>query len=289
MNDLPIEYLIRLLDDPDDRVYQSVSQKIREIGPSMIPDLERALQGATHKLLHERFEDLIQILRFEGLLSDLKKWTGTPRQDLLTGITIMTRCQFPEMASETLASLLKPVKNEIWLELNDQLTALERIRVINSLLFRNGRYKIDDQHPESPGNNFVNRMLETGKGNEFSMALLYGWLCQELGLPVYVIGMPDYPILAYLDIPVMPENAVNPAVFDVLFFINPSNDGSVHSQKDIMDYLMRKSVPLEPVFYMPKSNVDFIRMCLEHLAADYASFSNKKRSAQVSLLASLCK
>lgn len=289
MNSPNKEYLTRLLDDPDELVFQSVSKQIMEIGPSMIPILETALKTAPNRLQHERFEELIHRLQFEELKSDLKKWKNDPRQDLLTGVFLMTRFQFPDTDRETIAEVIKPIRDEIWLELNDQLTAIEKIRIVNHILFVKREFKLNEQHPESPGNNFINRIIETGTANEFSLTLFYGLICQELGLPVFAVEIPDYPILAYLDVPLLPESGINPALFDTFFYINPANGGSMHSQQDITDYLMRKTIPLEPVFYMPVTNCGFIRICLERLAVDYENYNNPRRARQARVLLSLCK
>lgn len=283
------EYLIRLLDDPDDLVFQSVSDQIMEIGPSMIPILESALRKAGNRLQHERLEELIHRLQYEELQSDVKKWIKDPRQDLLTGVSLMTRFQFPDTGREILAGMLKPIRDEIWLELNDQLTAIEKIRIVNHILFIKREFRLNEQHPESPGNNFVNRIIETGTANEYSLTLFYGLICQELGLPVFAVQIPDYPILAYLDIPILPESGVIPSLFDTLFYINPANGGSMHSHQDISDYLVRKTIPMEPVFYMPVANSVFIRICLERLAIDYENYNNPRRARQTRVLISLCK
>jgi hypothetical protein len=283
------DHLIRLVDDPDEIVYQSVSEKILEVGPSMIPLLESALRVSTNRLQHERFEELIHLLQFEQLKSELKEWKNDSRQDLLTGVSIMTRLQFPDTDKEILAAMIKPVRDEIWLELNDQLTAFEKVRIINHLLFTKKGFRINEQHPESPGNNFINRIIETGAGNEVSLTLFYCLICQELGLPVFAVEIPDYPILAYMDVPLLPESGLNSSLFDTLFYINPANGGSMHSQQDITDYLMRKTIPLEPFFYMPGTNAVFIRICLERLATDYENYNNPKRAHQARALLSVCK
>jgi hypothetical protein len=283
------EYLTRLLDDPDDLVFQSVSEQIMEIGPSMIPILESALKTATNLLQHERMEELIHRLQFTELKSDLKKWKSDLRQDLVTGVFLMTRFQFPDLDREIFAGAIKPIRDEVWLELNDQLTAVEKIRVVNHILLTKRKFRINDQHPESPGNNFVNRIMETGQANEVSLTLFYALICQELGLPVFAVEIPDYPILAYLDVPLMPESGLNPALFDTLFYVSPVNGGSLHSQQDITDYLMRKTIPIEPVFYMPVNNCGLIRICLERLALDYENYNNPRRAKQARVLLSICK
>lgn len=285
----PEDSLIRLLDDPDEQVYQSVSKKIREIGPSMLPHLDALLKHAGNRVSHERIEELIRAIQFNELKKEVAYWVGDPKQDLMTGTWLLNRYQFPDLMIDDLRAAIKPIRDEIWLEINEKLTALEKVRIINTFLFEKLRIRINEEHPESPGNNFIKRIVDTGKGNEISITLFYGLVCQELDLPVFVTQMPDYPILAYLSLHDQPVTGLNPALYDALFYINPSNLGTVHSQKDITDYLMRKSIPIEPVFYMPSRNSIFIRICLERLAVDYELAGSSRRFDEIQTLLGIWK
>ena len=127
--------LIRLLDDPDERVYQAVVRKILEMGPAILPDLERALLGAASSGIHERYQKVIKKLRTEQIAVELCEWDTMPNAYLPTGAWLITRFQFPDTGFDDFYKILKPLRDEIWLELNDQLTALEKTRVINHILF----------------------------------------------------------------------------------------------------------------------------------------------------------
>ncbi|OFY47273.1 MAG: hypothetical protein A2X22_10645 [Bacteroidetes bacterium GWF2_49_14] len=285
----PEDSLIRLLDDPDELVYQSVSRKIREIGPSMLPYLDALLKHAGNRISHERIEELVRSIHFIELKKEIANWVSDPKQDLITGTWLLNRYQFPDLMIDEMRGGMKSIRDEIWLEINEKLTALEKIRIINTILFEKYGIRLNEEHPESPGNNFIKRILDTGKGNEISITLFYALICQELDLPVFVTQMPDYPILAYLGLHDQSVTGLNPALYDALFYINPSNLGTVHSQKDITDYLMRKSIPIEPVFYMPSRNSTFIRICLERLAVDYELAGSSRRFDEIQALLGIWK
>jgi len=65
--------LIHLLDDPDQEVYQHVTDKLISLGTSVIPSLEDAWGNTFDPHLHNRLEELIHVIQFENLLNDLKK------------------------------------------------------------------------------------------------------------------------------------------------------------------------------------------------------------------------
>lgn len=281
MEPLKGEPLIRLLDDPDLLVFEAVSEKIQQLGPGLLPDLEEAARKAMSPILHERIEQIIRILQFTQLKYDFSAWIYHPAPRLVEGAWLMLRYQFPDLGLAEFTALLKPLRDEIWLEISDTLTAIEKIRVFNTIFFSKQRIYLNESHPESPGNNFINRIIETGKSNEHSMNLLYAIIGQELEIPLFVVEMPDYPILAYVDIPVFPVENLDPDLFDVLFYINTADNGSLHSRDDITNYLISQSLPRDPNYYKPMTNPSFIKICLTRLAGDYRNSGSEIRASQI--------
>jgi hypothetical protein len=289
METVKSESLIRLLDDPDQMVYDAVSREIELLGSDMLPGLESAARDAMTPDVHERIERIIRVVRFNQLKQDISAWIRHPQPRLIDGAWLMARFQFPELNHDDFIKQLKPIRDEIWLEISDSLTALEKIRVINLLLFKNDRIALNEDHPTSPGNNYINLLLESGKGNEVSISLLYAIIGQELGIPLFFTDMPDYPVLAYVDTPYAPESVMSPSQFEVLFYVNPSEKGTVHSRFDLTNYVVNLSLPLLPRFFSPGRNLEFIKLCFNQLAVDYELAGSKIRSAQVLDLVNLWK
>jgi len=289
MESLKGESLIKLLDDPDQMVFEAVSRKIQQLGPELLPDLESAAKQAMSPILHERIEQCIKLLQHDQLKTDLSAWINSPSPRMIDGAWLMTRYQFPDIGKEQFSLLIKPLRDEIWLEISDTLTAIENIRIMNTLLYAKNRVHLNESHPDSPGNNFINRVIETGKANEHSLNLLYATIAQELGLPVFFVEMPAYPILAYIDTPTVPEEIGTPVLYDVLFYINPTDGGSLHSRNDITNFLIKQSLPIEPIYYKPRTNPEFVRICLKRLASDYELSGSEIRYLQVQDLLTLWK
>jgi len=289
MNSPTPDSLIKLLDDPDPLIYLAVTEKIKQMGPVLLPQLEAAAKVAMSPVLHERIEQIIKSLQFDLLKSDLTDWINSPFPQLIEGAWLMTRYQFPDLEKDQFNALIKPIRDKIWLEFSDKLTGIEKIKVMNTLLYAGNRINLNEGHPDSPGNNFINRVLDTGRANEHSMNLLYAIVAQDLGLPVFVVEMPGYPILAYIDMPILIEGNIDPGLFDVLFYINPTDKGSMHSRKDLTNFLIRLSLPIAPNYYKPRTNTDFIQICLARLASDYLRSGSEVKSSQVEDLLDLWK
>ena len=59
--------LISLLDDPDEKIFQEIREKIKSIGSEVIPLLENAWETSFDSLLQNRVENLIHTIQFESI------------------------------------------------------------------------------------------------------------------------------------------------------------------------------------------------------------------------------
>ncbi|MCF8230370.1 MAG: hypothetical protein K9J24_15595 [Bacteroidales bacterium] len=125
--DKELNALIRLLDDPDENIYGQIREKIYTYGPEAIPRLEHAWENSFDNLIQERIENLIREIQFEGILSQMQNWRKNNSEDLLNGFLLMTRYQYPDVDTDKLSRQVAQVIQDVWLELNNELTALEKI------------------------------------------------------------------------------------------------------------------------------------------------------------------
>ena len=76
------------------------------------------------------------------------------------------------------------------------------------------------------------------KGNPITLGILYISLAQELGIPIYGVSIPRNFILAYVD----EYNLNDPYEEDILFYINPYNNGKVLGEREIDYFLIRNTL-----------------------------------------------
>ncbi len=193
-----LKALISLLEDPDDEINSRVSEIIRSQGVEIIPILEKTWEQSADEKLQGKIEDLIQNIHFIYIESLLKAWVASDTHDLLEGAYIVARLQYPDLQYQYLANIIDDLKQDIWLELNPNLTALEKIRIMNHFLFNVHKFSGNVYNIYSPHNSYINQVLETKKGNPVSLSIMYICIAQKLGMPVYGINLPRNFLTAYL-------------------------------------------------------------------------------------------
>ena len=233
-----MDSLIKLLDDPDDSVYKLVLEEILKEDISVVDHLEHIWETSLDDLLQKRIELIIQSIQLNDTKKKIRNWSNQKVLDLFEGAFLIARHQYPELKLKSVEIELEKIRKDIWLELRNSLTSLERITILNHIFYDHYRFTIDRITPDSVHNCYINRVLETRKGNPVSIAILYTLVARSLNLPVHYIDFQKNPLVGYFD-----EDLARPGHGDefgnpVLFYINPSNKGAIIGPKEV-DYIQQ--------------------------------------------------
>jgi regulator of sirC expression with transglutaminase-like and TPR domain len=262
--------LITLLDDPDEVIYDQVKDRFVVLGPPAIPHLETAWENSFDAIMQKRIENIIHTIQFETLQKALKGWAKNDQDDLLKGILILARYQYPDLDENKIKKQLATIKQDVWLELHEDLTALEKVKIINHILFEVHQFSGNITNYHAPQNSFINNVLESKKGNPLMLSVVYLLICNELKIPVYGINLPQHFVLAYLNEEANLIDVNNKTLSNnILFYINPFSKGLLFNQKDIDQFLKQLNLDLEPKYYLPCSNIDIIKRCINNLIFSY--------------------
>ncbi len=273
--------LIDLLDDPDTTVYEMVEKELLKESNQIIPVLEEKWESSYDSGYQERIENIIQNLQFNETRNLMDKWlmADSDERELLIGFLTVDRFQYPDLNPLNIQLKIENIRKKIWLELNNSLTLLEKTTILNHFLYHVYEFEINQKNINSPQNCFLNQLLDTKLGNPVSMAILYTIIARQLELPAQFINFPKNPLVGIVD-PKLARRVHGASVeSDVLFYINPSNKGSITSIKEIEYHLKTNNYLPVHQYSEPKSDVYFIQLLLETLEASYdaVNLSEKKK------------
>ena len=277
--------LISLLDDPDEAIFQQVSMKFLTLGEEIIPALEDAWEHSFDTLIQNRIENIIHQIQFDLIKESLKEWAHPDNQNLLEGALLIARYQYPDVDVTKIKKQIDQIKQDVWLELNENLTALEKVKIINHILFDVHNFSGNTSNYHAPQNSYLNNVLESKKGNPLLLSIIYTIIAQKLDIPIYGVNLPEHFILCYVDlehmgIPPTPKNLG----INVLFYINPFSKGTVFGQKEIDAFLKQLKLEQQPIFYEPCSNLEIIKRLLRNLIASYEKLGYPDKSEELKLL-----
>lgn len=258
MSTTELQALISLLDDPDTEIYDEIKNKIISYGGDVIPLLESAWESSFDHLLQHRIEDIIHELQFDAIKLALTTWKESINQDLLDGAILVAKYQYPDLEEDKIIDYVNTITQDVWLELNDNLTALEKVKVLNRIIFDVHEFYGNTKNINSPKNSYINNVVETKKGNPITLGIVYLSICKKLNIPIYGVDVPAHFILSYA------ENTEQ-----VLFYLNVFNKGAVFSKNDIDKFLDQLKKEKKEEYYVPCGNLRIIKRLIQHLIFTY--------------------
>ena len=280
-----IKALIRLLDDPNEDIYGQIKQELKSFGEDIIPKLETQWEFNKHgQLFQSRIEDLIHEIQYGSLESELLDWWNSDKPDLLEGVTLISNYKYPNLSFEDINAKISKFTHEIWLEINDYLTAYEKIKMINHFIFKVHKFSgnVDGYHDNQ--NSFLSDVLDTKKGNPLSLAILYILIGRQLDLPIYGVNLPRHFVVAYLD----PYQLTTPIEDSpVLFYINPFSQGEVFGEDELKEFLGKINVPEKPEYFKACDTKTILKRLLNNLIYAYSKVGEIGKAEEVKRLSSL--
>jgi hypothetical protein len=132
---------ITLLDDTDKQVYEPVIHNLIKEGNELIPFLEKQWELSNNELVQERIENIISEIQFNDIKKEFYNWVISGGTDIIQGAYIIAKQNYPNLDIEDINDKVQQLYNNTWLEIHDNLTALEKVRVINHILFNTHKYR----------------------------------------------------------------------------------------------------------------------------------------------------
>jgi regulator of sirC expression with transglutaminase-like and TPR domain len=264
INPTEVHSLIKLLDDPDAEIFDHVHQKLLSYGPEAIEYLESAWEQAFDPIQQERIANLVHAIQFGTVKNDLQLWYQGGAFDLLQGILIINRYQYPDLDEQKVINQVEAIKRDIWLQMMNEASPVEQIKLMNHVFYSIHGFTGNTTNHRDPQNSYISQVLETKKGNQISLAIIYSIIAQKLDIPVYGVNLPQHFILAYLD-----ESRETEFEGGILFYINAFNKGFIFGRRDVDMFLKQLNLKFDKQFYEPCSNADIIKRVLRNLISAY--------------------
>ena len=249
-----LESLLFLTDEPDEHLYINIANAIVAYGEQVLPLLRNKLGNTTDGFHIKRLESLIHAIEKHGLMDKLNAWHDKREYDLLEPYFLLSKYMYPKADWNSIGFQIIMMIEQVEKELNYNLTPLEQVKILNHIIYDINSFKGDKVAVGNQDYYYVNKLLETHIGNPFSLGMLYCIVAERLNLPIYPVVLPHHFVLAYCK-----KTRHFPQLEDVLFYINPFNNGIVLTRRDIRSYLDQLNIKSELRYFEPTRNTSVIR------------------------------
>lgn len=274
MTENELKAIIYLLDDPDAEIFQQIEHQLISYGPEAIPLLEKSWESTYDLMKQSRIENIIQKIQFDQIKSELQIWLIQNSEDLLEGLLILNRYQYPNLEDTQVIYQLAELRRNAWFQLMYDMSPVEKVKLLNSIFFRDFGLSGNTLNYHDPDNSYISKVLETKKGNPISLSCIYSIVAQQLDIPIYGVNLPKHFIVAYMD-----GDNEKP-----LFYINIFNRGQIMQEEDVHSFLKQLELPIIDDYTKPCNNLAIIKRVLRNLITAYESSGNRNKREEISIL-----
>lgn len=292
-----IHSLIYLLDDQDEEVIKNVQQRIISFGKEVIPFLQDSILHDQNALRIERLGYVINQIEEFDLVRELKEWKQLHHNDLLKGMAIIDRLGNPNSNYHEINQRIEAIKLDAWLELNDELTSFEKIKVLNHILFQTHELSGTNENYHAPKNSFLSNVLKQKHGNPISLSIIYMIVAQRLSIPVYGINMPQHFMLGYQDhlgLQIIqrfndPSEIDDEVLEGIMFYIDSFNEGKIHSESSLRQFLQQIQIDPKPEYFKICSHLEIIQRVIRNLIFAYTKKEDHQKLEVLKMMMSTLK
>lgn len=287
MKESEIKALISLLDDPNESIYKNISQRLFQEGDLVIPFLEASYGLSDNQIINSRIESILDNLRNQSFYNKFTSWVNdSGKQDLISGLNFVNQLYYTDTNLEDVKKQFDVLRQKIWIELNDNLTGFEAVKVLNSFFYDVSKFTVLKSSVKKPELFFVESLVKYKEVSVIPFIGVYCAIANSFDIPVYPVYLPGLVLMAYED-EKLAKVTYGKIEESVLFYINPYDNGSFLGRK-ALDYIVKlKNIPASDYHYSPLSNLQFIYFYLKYLrethiiTPDYLSYNRLIRMMEI--------
>lgn len=275
-SDSTLDALLSLLDDRDEMVYLPVKVKLLSMGQEILPKLEEALFSASTPEYIEKIEDIITQIKREFLVERMRQWIANENRSMLDGWILISTIHHPGISKEKIEQGIHKIYQDAWLEISESMTSLEKVAVINHIIFRINGFDVSNNDVPRVENIVIDNLLFSRKGDVFSLTMLYLIIARSLHLDLLPIMLANKLLLVYED-NLATALAFGTAGDKYLFYINVAHRGSVISPKEVQ-FLYDKSQKYGKGMNRVETDLSLIKKLLKFMNIIYLDEGDREKA-----------
>ncbi|MCS7152389.1 MAG: transglutaminase-like domain-containing protein [Bacteroidia bacterium] len=251
-----LQALLHLLDDPDPFVQSHIESAILQAGQAAVPLLEQKWLETADPQIQQRIEELLDLIQLETVGQILYEWRMGTEQPLFPALLQVARLSYPSLNIAKYTAAYRRLVHTTWLQLPSYGDTFEKLLILNRHLFVQERFQPETVRPNHPRYYFIHEVLDTRRGNTFSLTVLYYLLASELEMQVSVVSIGNRYLIRYFD-------------GTLHFYIDPYKKGFVLLANQLMQILQNSNLSDNLAHYASLSHPYLILRLTQHLEEAY--------------------
>ncbi|HHV04743.1 MAG: transglutaminase family protein [Bacteroidales bacterium] len=264
--------IIPLLDDPDQYIQDTLFRRLRTMGRPAIEQLEGVFREEGEEK-YPGIRKMLAALRENLKFEDLAEWINQTEDDLITGLCLIQDILTADVDRQELLDIITDCVSEICVELRDDQTVMEKVKLFNHVFFYRLGFKTTDPMFSRPENTFIHMALEKREGSPIAVGIIYLLLAYHAGIQVRGRIF---------------KGGFLPAVTDasghVLFYVNVYKYGMLFPHDELESFLNELNLQIPRESFREAAPEDLARIYAETLLYSFSAMDDNSGQEQVSRL-----
>jgi regulator of sirC expression with transglutaminase-like and TPR domain len=263
-----IRALIRLLSDEDDRIVQTISGKLIDIGPSAVPLLQEA--EIEQPEMADRIASILEEIRGGKLEEELAEQArrSDDAMSLEAGAFIVARYAYPTLDVARYRGLLDTMAREVRDRIGSRASGEETVNALNRYVFTEQGFRGNTKNYYEIENSYINCVMDRRVGIPISLSVVYLLIGHRLALPLFGIGMPGHFLVKY-------ESD------RYKIFIDCFNGGALLTEKNCARFLTEAGYGFDEKYLAKSPTRAILSRMLKNLLAIYAKMDEPVKTARL--------
>ena len=264
-----IKALIRLLDDDDERIAQTISAQLIQAGDGAIPLLLEA--QIDHPDMALRIARVLDDIRGHGIEEEFRalRARDTKQVDLERGAFLIARYAYPDLDERDYVQRLDEMAAEVRERIGSRTSGEETVKALGRYLFVEQGFRGITKDYYDADNSYINRVIDRRTGIPISLSVVYLLVGQRLGLPVFGVGMPGHFLVKF-----------ESDRYKV--FVDCFNAGTLLSERDCARFLTQAGYGFEARYLERSLPCAILIRVLRNLVPIYHKLDDGLREARLS-------
>jgi regulator of sirC expression with transglutaminase-like and TPR domain len=247
--------LLSLLDDTQPAVRKALLTYFQNQAPASVRLLQGAASG-TNRVLAWHARWFLEELKFSDPVAEFKGFIRSLNYELETGALLLSRTVFPQVDIGGCCAQLDEISARCRELISEPMTAREKCRVINRVLFHDYGFRGNHEHYTDPLNSFLDQVLSRRKGIPITLSIVYLLIAHRLGLSLEPVGLPGHFVIGCF-------------VEDQPFFIDAFEQGAFRTAEELYLILRANHITPKVTDLAPTPVREVLCRCCRNLANHY--------------------
>jgi hypothetical protein len=200
LSEKEITSLIRMLDDPDEKIAGNIVDQLIKSGKTVLSAIDRIWEFSLNPLVDERVARIKQAVIENEAINYLTTWKTSSPQNVVDAWLFLSELLEPIFNKDHTLDFINRLRFDAWMEMNDNQTTLEKCTILIHVFEKIHHLKIISNDTQRKSIHFLpSNLVVNSEASRTCTAMLFQHIAKLLDFELIGLNYFEYAILGYFN------------------------------------------------------------------------------------------